>query len=298
MNAIAQNLISSVTGSLPKAILYVRDVKKVTTNKNSKTGTLSKSLGDANGLDASNLSRALWGAATSNGGNSATRTLSSLKAAQGSLTGAGLAEFDGFLGLEVQYNPNSIYLDTVAGRQVKYSGGGLGSASDNQITQIMQPVSTNMSFQLVFDDMNPSDAFMINSFSVTGGLVSKVGNLVKKATGEGHSVKKQMDGLMALLTCDATRQVVFFWSKMSFRGEVTSVNSRYTMFNPSGNPIRGVVELTIRQGSAGDKSGYDYSYEDEYWDAAFDSVFDSKGIAGLTSSSQKRTQNNFLNLNI
>lgn len=297
MNAITQNLTSSLTGNLPKAILYVRDIRKVVTTKDSSGKSITKfATAGEGGTELSRISKALYDAAASNGPNSAALTFNSLKELPGSNNG--LAEFEGFLGLEVQYNPNSIYLDTVAGRQVKFSGGGLGSGSDNQITQMIQPASTTMSFQLVFDDMNPSDAFMINSISATGDLVSKVSNLAKKANGESYSVKNQIDGLLALLASDATRQVLFFWSKMCFRGEVTNVSSHYTMFSPSGHPIRGMVEMSIRQGSTGDGTGYDYSYEEEYWDAAFDRAFNEDGTAGLTSTFQKVTQNNFLNLNI
>jgi len=215
-----------------------------------------------------------------------------------SLTGAGgaMAGSD-YLALEVQYNPNSIQLSTQAGSQVEYSGGSLGNGSNNQIIQITQPVSTTMSFQLVFDDMNPSDAFMLENTALTAGnVVSGIGGMVKKAAGSGYSVKAQMDGLIALLTMDVTRQVIFFWAKMCFRGEVVSVSSHHTMFNKSGDPIRGMVDLSIRQGDDAN-----YKFENTYWDQAFTKAFGdametkATGGAGVFS---KVTNNNLLNLNL
>lgn len=204
----------------------------------------------------------------------------------------GIMANSGYLALEVQYNPNTIYLETQAGKQVQYSGGSLGNGSNNQIMQIVQPVATTMSFQLVFDDMNPQDAFMLENLAPTAGnLISGVSDAVKKKKG-GYSVQTQLDGLMSLLTQDVTRQVIFYWARMCFRGELISVNNRYTMFNKDGNPIRGVAELSIRQGNE-----EQYKYDERYWEEAFDRAFEDS-ISGKTSRVKKVMQNSILNINL
>ena len=101
---------------------------------------------------------------------------------------------------------------------------------------------------------------------------------------------------MALLTRDETRQVIFFWGKMCFRGELTGVSSKYTMFNKDGNPIRGTVDLTLRQGNEPQ-----FQYDETYWDEAFTNAFgdqDENVTSGIKSKVDKVLNNNFLNINL
>ena len=285
MDALGQNALASLTGNLPKAVLCIRKmsvsgsgqggIKKTAQMASDLQARLLKSTEDAlNGL-AGNLTEA-------------SQTFQSLRSTA--------MIRSGYLALEVQYNPSSIYLDTQAGRQVQYSGGSLGSNSTNQIVQVTQPVATTMSFQLVFDDMNLRDAFMMENTALTAGnAISAVAKAVNDKKG-GYSVQNQMDGLMALLTRDETRQVIFFWGKMCFRGELTGVSSKYTMFNKDGNPIRGTVDLTLRQGNEPQ-----FQYDETYWDEAFTNAFgdqDENVTSGIKSKVDKVLNNNFLNINL
>ena len=272
MNALGQNLASSISGNIPKAILCVR---RMTDNGSE----------EAAAKDASTLQEMLR-KKTQKALNEGTQTFSSL-------TQSGVLDYFDYLAMEVQYNPSSIHMETLAG-VVDYSGGNLGGRSINQLTLDNQPVSTTMSFQLIFDDMNPFDAFMLQNFVPTtvGNTVSLAGSGVRKMKTVGYSVQAQVDGLMALLTQTETRHVIFFWAQMCFRGVLNGVNTRYTMFNKDGNPIRGVVELSIRQG-ADDEFGY--------WDKAFTKAFGQAAKneeRGLTGGFSKVTNNNFLNLNL
>lgn len=286
MNALVQNAVSSLTGNLPKAILCVRDLSQVS-SQNDMEGTAEKA--------QSLQERLLKSTEDALNGRMEDPRMGSERFA--SLTGAkGAMAGSGYLALEVQYNPGSIHMDTQAGRQVQYSGGSLGDPSNNQITQIVQPVSTTMSFQLVFDDMNPLDAFMLeNTAPSAGNLVSGAADIAKKKKG-GYSVQAQMDGLMSLLTQDVTRQVIFYWARMCFRGELVSVNNRYVMFNKDGNPIRGFVELSIRQGDEGK-----FAYDETYWEEAFTRAFGNAmedAVTGKAGKAMKAVQNHFLNINL
>ena len=100
-----------------------------------------------------------------------------------------------------------------------------------------------------------------------------------------------MEGILSLLTMDATRQVIFYWAKMSFRGELTGVQARYTMFNKSGDPIRAVVSLSIRQGEQ------EMLYDSGYWEKAYENLFE-KGKPNGQGILAKATNNNILNLNL
>lgn len=284
MNALIQDAVSSLTGNLPKAILCVRDLFQIEEND-----TIKDTLKNAADLQKSLLRStqdALNGLMENN--RMGSQSFRSLTGKEGAMAGSG------YLALEVQYNPSSIHMNTQAGKQVQYSAGDLGQGSANQITQIVQPVSTTMSFQLIFDDMNPQDAFLLENTALTAGnAISEAADVARKVKGS-YSVQAQMDGLMSLLTQDVTRQVIFYWAKMCFRGELVSVNSRYTMFNKDGNPIRGVVDLSVRQG---EESGFDVAYWDEAFTRAFgDSMTDQ--VTGKVGKATKALQNNLLNIHL
>nr|WP_300825309.1 hypothetical protein [uncultured Acetatifactor sp.] len=275
--------MSSLTGNLPKAILCVRDLSQA---QGGEKGDAAKKASDLQKRLLKSTEDALNGLLEDNRGGS--QTFRSLTGKNGAMAGSG------YLALEVQYNPSSISMSTQAGKQVQYSGGSLGQGGANQITQIVQPVSTTMSFQLVFDDMNPQGAFVLENMAPTAGnLVSGTADVARKVRG-AYSVQAQMDGLMSLLTQPVTRKVIFYWAKMCFQGELVSVSSRYTMFNKDGNPIRGMVDLTIRQG---EESGFDVAY----WDEAFTRTFGDPGtdqISGKMGMATKAMQNNLLNIHL
>ena len=283
MNAVIQDAVSSLTGNLPKAILCVRDLSQA---QGGEKGDAAKKASDLQKRLLKSTEDALNGLLEDNRGGS--QTFRSLTGKNGAMAGSG------YLALEVQYNPSSISMSTQAGKQVQYSGGSLGQGGANQITQIVQPVSTTMSFQLVFDDMNPQDAFVLENMAPTAGnLVSGTADVARKVRG-AYSVQAQMDGLMSLLTQPVTRKVILYWAKMCFQGELVSVSSRYTMFNKDGNPIRGMVDLTIRQG---EESGFDVAY----WDEAFTRTFGDPGtdqISGKMGMATKAMQNNLLNIHL
>ncbi len=198
-----------------------------------------------------------------------------------------------FLPFVVQYNPNSIRLETIAGSQEYKQNTQNGLKYADEIKALKNnDTNTYMSFQLVFDDMSIRDAYMLD----TGSLLSNTAkDLVKDAvTGKGeHSVSKQVDMLIAALAKAPTRQMIFFWSNMCFRGELTRANARYTMFNTKGNPIRAVVDMTLEQN--GSISIYDY--DESYWGKQLDKVFEEKGNVGGAKDFMKKamSSNNFLN---
>jgi hypothetical protein len=75
--------------------------------------------------------------------------------------------------------------------------------------------------------------------------------------------------LIALITQENSRHVVFYWNEMAFAGEVTNVQAKYTMFNPQGHPVRGSVVLNICQITSKEKQ----SADEQYWEKAFNKLF-------------------------
>ena len=159
MNTMVQNMVDSLTGNLPKAILCVRDLSQISSMDDLQTTAQKAKELQKNLLKSTD--EVLNGRMVNQ--RIGSQSYRSLTGKNGVMAGSG------YLALEVQYNPNSIYLDTQAGKQVQYSGGNLGNESNNQLIQIIHPVSTTMSFQLVFDDMNPRDAFMLENTALTAG---------------------------------------------------------------------------------------------------------------------------------
>lgn len=180
-------------------------------------------------------------------------------------TVSAMADTNGYYAMAVQYNPSSLRFSTAAGvlRQP-----GVGDAGDNQYTQVNVQGKTQLSVQLIFEDINLKDAFMWEKYrlSIDDGVSAVQGIMSAKAG--GYSVQKQVDGILSLVTQTTTRQVIFYWGKLSFHGELTNVSANYTMFNMTGNPIRAQLDLTIRQGEA--ETG---ASERQYWDKAFDKLF-------------------------
>lgn len=69
----------------------------------------------------------------------------------------------------------------------------------------------------------------------------------------------------------------FQWGKFFFDGIVTDVQARYTMFNPSGRPVRGVVDLRLTQSFTPEIQ--------KQWSAQLEKAFAS-GALNLTSAAQ------------
>lgn len=282
MNSIAENLVNSLSGNVPKAILCVRNIKtleQITSRDGAEERLRKKRANMKDTLDAAkDLQDAL------------------MKATEGALSGTLsskakknlLGQDQAYLAMEVQYNPSSIHMQTATGSQLDYSGGSMGNMANNMIIQNIVPTSTTMNVQLIFDEVNMYDAFMVNNVNSPVGAIAQA---AKYAVEKEHSVQHQIEGILSLLTMDVTRQVVFYWSKMCFRGELTAVQANYTMFNKSGNPIRGVVNLSIRQGEQAEL------FESSYWGKAYENLF-TKGKANGKSTFSKVTNNNVLNLNL
>ena len=269
---------NQLTGNIPKAILCVPDISK------DKNLTVE---------DAINNSNALRKALIETG--SGQGVMSSFKKLANRGT-TGTIENKGYLALEVQYNPSSIYLETVAGTQMNFSSGNMGDASTNQLRQNYEPDATTMSVQLLFDAVNAYDSFMLSNMSLTAGnAVSLVTDLAHSKERK-YTVKPQMDGIMSLLTRTYTRHVLFFWAKMCFQGELCSVSSHYTMFNTVGNPVRGEIRLTIRQ-----SPNPAAKYENSYWEKALTKAFGESNVATVTKGASRSAgvlNNSILNLNL
>ncbi len=258
------NITSSISGSIDKALLCVKKPQAVEVNNRLNSNALLK--------DLPTSKRTLVKGAVSNVDLRA-KLVASQKGFISSFSNVeSIAKTQGYHVMQVKYNPSSIRLYAQGGHQMMPGPGGVGV---NMQVQSVIPAMTTMHVQLLFDDVNPQDAFMFDKFSnlSAGAVVSDVAGVVKNVRQDGYSVQKEIEALIALLLQSESRQIVFYWGDMVFAGEIINMNASYTMFNPQGNPIRGVVDMTIREGGPdGDSSS------EEYWDDAYKRLLQSGGL--------------------
>lgn len=262
---LLSNVTSSITGKVNKALICVKKLSAAELNKDLGGKISSQNLPMAGGA-LSNVDLRAKLAAARKGFLS---DFTSMKK---------VAETQGYHVMEVKYNPNRIRLYSNSGNQIMSGPGGVGTSMQ---VQAVTAAATTMQVELLFDDTNIQDAFMMEKFSniTAGSAVTDVAGAVRNARGEGYTVQHQIEGMIALITQSETRQIVFYWGDMAFAGVVTSIDAKYTMFNPLGYPVRGTVNLTIHEGGPdGDGSG------GAYWDDAYETMLKGGDIMGKLNS--------------
>ena len=236
------NVGNSITGNINKAMIYVKKT-------NSTTGYTNIELKDQ-------LLKASSDGILNN----------PVKAYKKAGEIAGNNSIDGYHVMQVKYNPSSIKYSTNTSPMLHHGLGGKGNA---QLAYLVDSSRTVMDVELIFDDVNIQDAFMWEKFSIsTGSVISDIAGGINAARGKEYSVKDQIDGLLSLINQSEARKIVFYWSSMAFAGEVIGVNAKYTMFNPSGNPIRGSVTLKIMQ-----SDNIANKTDEQYWSGAYNKLF-------------------------
>lgn len=152
----------------------------------------------------------------------------------------------------VQFNPSQLTLSGYGGGMYQKTDYGTASSEKKQQKNIgisYEPAKVRlmMNVTLIFDQVSVKDAFMADKFAASPtGAVTGVASLVKEAvTGEEYSVQPIIEGFIGMLRQERTRFITFCWGSMQYEGVVNSLNTRYTMFNLTGQPIRGEVELSM-----------------------------------------------------
>ena len=250
----------------------------VSTLANSALGSVQKALLIIHKLDASQIDSSQVAASAANALQGAAAGMAATSAA---MQGAGMNTSV----MKVQYNPTSLSIQANAEAiPFTYLQQNIDSGVPNQSPR---PPMVVLSVDLIFDAMNPKDAFMAEKFSLsTGGIVSSVAGAAQAAKG-GYTVQPQTDGLIAALMRPSTRVVTFRWADMAFTGQLIEVQAEYTMFSVSGKPVRSKVRMNIAQQVESDA-------DIQYWDKVLDTTFSGNGEAGGKDMGQKL--GNLLNL--
>ena len=219
------------------------------------------------------------------------KTLAALEAAGSSAGAQAVSDVMGFIGLQthvmqVQYNPSSLAMQATA-EEVSFSC--LQQNIDAGIpNQNIRPPMVMLAVELIFDAVNPQDAFMLDKTRISAGtIVSDVSGIVQNKKHGGYTVQPQTEGLIAALIRPDTRLVTFRWADMAFTGQIVEVQADYNMFSVSGKPIRSKVRMNIAQQVESDA-------DFQYWDKALNKMFKDTNPVDLKSTGQK--VGNLLNL--
>jgi len=151
----------------------------------------------------------------------------------------------------VQFNPSELTLSGF--------GGGMSTKTDYaEGTKDPKDLSKGITFErvgariamnvnLIFDKVDPQDAFMADKLNTsTTAMISGAAKAVKTAMGrKDHSVQTEVEGFMAAIRSVYTRRITFYWGRLCYEGVLNRIAARYTMFNVNGQPIRAIVALSL-----------------------------------------------------
>ena len=272
---ITNNLVSSVTGLNNKGYILFSDCNDMDNQ-------------DVAAMGLSNLANKLQEAAKTTTAKSNTTGFSSYIFDDDSLKD--YATKGNYIPIKVQFNPKTI---SFIGQSGEVKSKSVGGENESMFSQTNVPAETILKMELIFDDTNVMDAFMINSNLLSlAGAADNATQYARAALGMEYSVRDISELFISAMVNVGSRQVGFVWNKTIFWGEMTSVNVQYTMFNKKGNPIRSTVSLQIRQ----DKNKGETAYATEKnWDKAFENMFKVKKTNTAIGINNKAS--NIFNLN-
>jgi hypothetical protein len=259
MGQIGDNITSSLLGNATKGYLLI---KKAETSAPEPSGTNMpiKNANSTLGSVAAAASAAKGAAAAASAlQNAAAGLASAVSRFSNDIMATATAQ--GYIPMQVQYNPSSIQMSTMKGDILNHS---TGAGGENSFQQWKVPLRTTLAVELYLDDMNLVDAFNYET-SMTG-LSETAKQLVTSASGSSYSVRPIVEALVGAVGKAESRQAVFVWNQMAFEGELVGVEAEYLMFNRLGEPIRAKVGIQIYQK---DKLASDY------WDDAYEALFQS-----------------------
>ena len=128
--------------------------------------------------------------------------------------------------IKCQFNPTEYDVTNTAKYSEKTIPGGRGT-----ISQFVSGDSPTLSLSLMFDTYIPPT---LDDPSESGSDVSLLTQKIVQLT--------KIKG-----TLHRPPIVTFVWGSLSFRGIVTEVKQKFTMFLPSGIPVRAKLDLTFRE---------------------------------------------------
>lgn len=152
----------------------------------------------------------------------------------------------------VQFNPNRLTLSGYGGGMYQKTDYGIAGNAKKQQRNIgisFEPAKVRlmMNVTLIFDQVSVKDAFMADKIAASPTSIATGGMTLAKETitGQEYSVQPIIEGFIGMLRQERTRFVTFCWGSMQYEGIVNNLETSYTMFNLTGQPIRGEVQMSM-----------------------------------------------------
>ena len=101
-----------------------------------------------------------------------------------------------------------------------------------------------------------ADKFMLNSQTIRNAI----------ALNKEFTVRPIVEGFLAAVRNEKYRSVVFVWGNMRYGGMMREINTKYTMFSVSGEPIRAEVAVTIQLASTASAGNTEKTFVKEWQD--------------------------------
>lgn len=294
---IGKQALSSFTGGIEKAIIEIEDNrprKEDEINLPQISDNTKKIKAPAGLSKISNKIKTATSAATKAVGMVSSK-------AEGSLTESSLTKAVDVMKTQtsvsvkktkkfvVKFNPSQITFQGIGGGRVEKKSLGTDGV---EFEYGAMETRIQMNFQLIFDDYERTQAFMLEKFTDPEAVVrTGVEAVVTAATNRTYSVRNQVEGFIGALRNSKTRKATFHWGKMHYSGEMNYVNAEYTMFSTDGNPLRAVVNMTLLLTD----STLDFSYMGQ-WQDSYEDVFGTSDVSNLGNKVQN--VGNLLNINL
>lgn len=151
----------------------------------------------------------------------------------------------------VQFNPSTLRLSGHGGGLFQKTDYGTSkpkkTGGERELYFEAAKARIEMQVTLIFDKVNPKDAFMADKFAASPtGIGTGIAQAALKANGKlNYSVQTEIEAFTAMLRMSSTRYIAFHWGALCYKGLLNSVNTQYKMFSVSGQPIRGEVTLSL-----------------------------------------------------
>lgn len=196
---------------------------------------------------------------------------------------------------EVKFNPSQISFQAHGGRKASKPDLAKTNADNQGVLKMEYQEWTpiiQMNVQLIFDDYERTQAFMMEKITdpaalVRNGVVAGVSAYQNKT----YSIRPQVEGFIGALRNNFTRKIRFCWGNMIYTGVLNHVGAEYTMFSTDGNPIRANVNLGMLCTDATLSKGYMGQ-----WQESYQKVFKSDKTTNLGSVTQH--VGNLFNVNL
>ncbi|MCR5278217.1 MAG: hypothetical protein K6E19_02140 [Lachnospiraceae bacterium] len=144
---------------------------------------------------------------------------------------------------EVQFNPSSLSL---RGRGQGFMPVLTFDKQSNPAKNAKQSVRITMSVRLVIDQVVNFTSFTEDKLNLSPTqIAANIAVLTAQKASNKPNVQQTVEGLIAALRSQYTREIDFFWGTMHYKGILNNVSAQYVMFDTAGHPVRAYINLSL-----------------------------------------------------